>query len=92
MVFDEQPSLSLVSNAYIHSSSQSPSYLIHCDHNDVVLLLLNFLLGQQWGRMYYDFQEVFSQPLLRRDKEATSSHGTVKSVFVLITEPFSVRF
>ena len=64
MVFDEQPSLSLVSTAYMHSSSQSPSYLIHCDHNYVVLLLLNFLLGQQWGRMYYDFQEIFSQPLL----------------------------
>lgn len=61
MVFDEQPSLSLVSTAYMHSSSQSPSYLIYFDHNDVVL---NFLLGQQWGRMYYDFQEIFSQPLL----------------------------
>lgn len=64
MVFDEQPSLSLVSTAYMDSSSQSPSYLIHCDHNYVVLLLLNFLLGQQRGRMYYDFQEIFSQPLL----------------------------
>ena len=44
MVFDEQPSLSLVSTAYMNSSSQSPSYLIHCDHNDFVLLLLNFLV------------------------------------------------
>ena len=50
MVFDEQPSLSLVSTAYMRSSSQSPSYLIHCDHNDVVLLLLNFLVRSAMGQ------------------------------------------